>query len=1422
MGLTAGGPSGAVSGDLRLARSERRFACAAPLVSLSLSLSLPLALGALSTHSPGQSPVRPVNPQRQVHPTIAPLALPPGISGTRASPYVAIPDGIWNHGEGFAATAGLPDTGGWHGDDVGAHVTAANVVLLPGAQWEPFTWDDGRVPPSPVTVMRLAGCLRRPSLSLPLWHPIYGDLSAPISPLGYIDQAAFEIFKPQVPPGPQQKIVICILCEATTRFPKRYDGKRIEWRNIYPGIFSPDGVVRPEVQGPTPPAAADFAGNIDPYLVERPLQLSYYRAWYQQPQPFWPILAYSVLSVAGRQTTLNEQRHLQLLAAIKALLQENSERNPLQSGQPNFQGLTPQQIEQRVVVVFAGASNGGHQAHWSALRHPRTIHGSFSEVINPSIQRLYGEHDLGHALSRITGGPFSGATVTESDFLHWNQYYWSFGAECHDLSYPRLFAQKRTYRPAYFGVGDEDITSTGTDWKRLLGGSVTAESGEQSPPAGPSPVPPALVNSAHNTIAWAIAENGCHQTAVAPITDPYSGQPGVYDPDAIAVQLMAKAVAQRGVELGLGILPPLVVSPTDRTASDADQFRGIDDPHEWHLGRGLDGPPPSPAVLQSDQVFFDAVQPDTAGANPGRREAMLIADRKVFVGSADGYVSAFQVDTTSSLAQRQRLVRTGQSVRLGNQAYAMAFLPPSSLVVGTRRHLYKLSLADLSVQQSVVLPWEVSQPHHMKVADVLPNHNGPEIVFASVHGGLVFYGTNLQPVFEWPEPGIHDFVIESPHSATILSARGVVARVQFANNAAHSPSLVALSRSIPQALRGAVDTCCQGNPIDLELMRLDSIGITPVALWTGDEDGPAVRRYDPATMERIGMLSNFHRGALDIASCSPDETILQNAEDTGEHLLVLSGGSWLSLLDHTGSLIAEKLLSNSVQGYYPFGAEAHTIAVGELVEDSLASGGYSQEIVVATNTGLMWLHVNDLLYPGTSLPASAAGGGSGYWLHMGAGAASSHAQPRTNQSLSCAWAMARKPAATGGGWDPYLHVVDARGAYWKLWRDPVSLQWRTGLESVTPPVGGPPRTMSYHPIQGSVLPANVLDFQGSFLGFQSWVPKERRDDIVYERAQSPRYFLNNWKLSAGTRFGVSGFWLHPLSGASRGGSIQPLLDGSIRTMWWSGTENWANLLEGFRSASGMVNGIWTSTQPPSQPVTIADRLSHLSLKSFVDYLPIMTQQSMQMIELSDGTFAVVLGCAGGRVRIVTNPPFGAGQHSLGSMASMPSDVGFGAAALHAELDVQDPTGMRIVVWFGSCYAPPALPALYGSTQPGVYGSLAPSEVAAGAVHRVTWSSANGWSVPITRSLTPTSSVRGAGPVGGLVLAEVSAANLGRELVVACMTGDVIVYNSSTMVEIGRTHFGGAVGHYNSLVVADLGGGEAVYAAGSLGLRRVTP
>jgi hypothetical protein len=46
------------------------------------------------------------------------------------------------------------------------------------------------------------------------------------------------------------------------------------------------------------------------------------------------------------------------------------------------------------------------------------------------------------------------------------------------------------------------------------------------------------------------------------------------------------------------------------------------------------------------------------------------------------------------------------------------------------------------------------------------------------------------------------------------------------------------------------------------------------------------------------------------------------------------------------------------------------------------AGTYQQQIVVATNTGLMWLPVDDLLTSGTALPAAPGTPPTGYWMDV--------------------------------------------------------------------------------------------------------------------------------------------------------------------------------------------------------------------------------------------------------------------------------------------------------------------------------------------------------------------------------------------------------------------------------------------------------
>ena len=101
---------------------------------------------------------------------------------------------------------------------------------------------------------------------------------------------------------------------------------------------------------------------------------------YGETSLYYPIAGYTVLTVAQRQTELIQQRSLQLVQAVKCMLQENSSRNPI------GQQLTAQQVEQNLVVVFSGGSNGGQQSSWAALTLPHLVHGAFSQTLSPSVQ----------------------------------------------------------------------------------------------------------------------------------------------------------------------------------------------------------------------------------------------------------------------------------------------------------------------------------------------------------------------------------------------------------------------------------------------------------------------------------------------------------------------------------------------------------------------------------------------------------------------------------------------------------------------------------------------------------------------------------------------------------------------------------------------------------------------------------------------------------------------------------------------------------------------------------------------------------------------------------------------------------------------------------------------------------------------------
>jgi hypothetical protein len=1363
-------------------------------------------------------------PRRKVHPSIA-VPVPGAIlNGT--SPYFQYPDGLWNHGEGFRlAPLSDADSGGWFSEDSGTGVGGGDIhtdpqdALAPTNSWSTMVWTDALHPNSPATLRRFYGYLRPQGLALPTHHPLYGNVTSAMA--GYVDQGAFEMFCPTIGPDPTDTIVICIQTRETAPFPGR------AWSQIYRGFFSPDGLSR--VQNGT--SLAGFAANTAVSAAERPSQ-EFLANWYALPaaqQTYWPITFCPVLTVGGREATLNEQRYMQVLEAVKTLLQENSLRNPLGAGNQ----LTPEQVVQRVVVIAAGGSNGCTQAMFLAMRYPTRVHGFYGEDYNPSTQRLFGEHDVDNVIAYLSGAP-NPSQVTASDFMSWGKWASDQGLWIHDTSYSRRFLRGQTHRPACFMVGDEDITSTGDDWIRVMDGTSWT-------PVGEVGVSGQLLN---HTFAWMSGENACHGTAAVP--HPYvSGNPITFHPKDAIDGLARRAIATRALELpNPAVTLPL---PGREDRIPGQQLRGPDDPHEWALGRAGQAMPAATAgPIHRDDSWFGAVQPGAAGTWLGHKESMFIRQQKVYVAGAEGVVSSFQVASTA----KQELVRVAQThdangkpMSLGTEAFGLAPLDAGgtwSVAVATRRHLYLLHKDSLAgTAGPVELPWEVGRPHHMKVSDVLqgPSHSGSEIVFASTHGGLVFFSASLTPIWEWYEPGIVDFLVEGS-TVTLMSIRGVVATVQFVWNVstnAYDPKLHYCSRPIAQAVG---DPPCQGQPSDIEWIQVDWTAFGggmqkfPVGLWNFDEDGAAARLH--VSTVTLSLVSNPGQiPGLDIATCVSATTPPGgNETPIGDHLLMLTPGK-LWLYNQFGQRVAEKILGITAQaavdgtGYYPATTGANAMVVGDLVAGGGSPGPYPEEIVLATTTGsLVWMHVNDLLTPTTLLPAPQPSGGThveGYWTHVAnVGATNTETQPRTNRCLSASWALSRRAG------DNLLHVLDQRGAYWQvggsgsvaLWeRDNAALSARGWDDLGNRNASGNPIPLVSPLVQPGHIsfPSPGLT-NAQLLHTTPWLP-ELPQFALYERSPGHPFVANNWRAEpnpASTLF--EGFVRHKWGGG--------LIDApSGREVWfWSAREQalkqgWGDVVEAMRvtTSSWSIDGLWASTGMAgvTKPGP-ASLVPWHNLRSFTSSTTIMTQQAIQPVVLPGGQVAVILGCPGGRVRVIQPGAMlspSVASHGLGSLQST-ADLGYGGCALATRNE-----GSSVRIWFGTLYGQARRPQTYNSST----ATLGHGEVATGTVYTCTWSP-SGFTALASMPLEPFGiTTRGGHAVVGLAVGDIipSATHAGDELVVGTLGGDLVFLDPVTLAYVWHTHVPGSIGHFNSIRIANLDNDPyaELYASGSLGIWR---
>lgn len=228
----------------------------------------------------------------------------------------------------------------------------------------------------------------------------------------------------------------------------------------------------------------------------------------------------------------------------------------------------------------------------------------------------------------------------------------------------------------------------------------------------------------------------------------------------------------------------------------------------------------------------------------------------------------------------------------------------------------------------------------------------------------------------------------------------------------------------------------------------------------------------------------------------------------------------------------------------------------------------------------------------------------------------------------------------------------------------------------------------------------------------------------------------------------------------------------------------------------------------------------LWLQSFTSGIPAMSQQAIHAVQIAGGPKVLVLGCPGGRVRIVQPGTWRTGDSTpqgAGAVLASSNDLGFGGGALA----VRTVSG-GLQAWFGTVQHPAARPSGYGSAS----GSLAAGEEVSAAVHCLTWSPGQG-SVPVQQTvlLNPSTVLdRGAYGVVGMKLADLDPQNPGENLIVATMSGDLIVYDvapAGTLTERGRTFVPGSIGFHNSIAVEDLNGDSLpeIYVAGSLGLWR---
>lgn len=1118
-------------------------------------------------------------------------------------------------------------------------------------------------------VQRFQGYLRPPGVPQPFSQ----------GGTNYVDDAAFELFAPDFAPGPSDEIVFFLRTPGSFGAPaRRVPGSTpiktyvADDRHSYPGQFSKDGLYRPEdaVGGPT---------QVTPYDVSNPSVLFPDTIWrFEFPLTplfdtqtgsvggrlstanIYPITGYIVHSQPNKQTTFQIQRNMELIAAVQAMLTDPSA--PVSWRPP---GVAVQTSPGTVVAV--GGSNGGNVASWMALAYPDRVHGALATVFPPSLRREVGEHAFWGYLGNSTGFSLSGAAYEYQDALQWaffpsqlssagNRFtYW-------DLSWLLQANANTIPRPIFFVCGDEDTTTTGTDWVQQLTGSGWSATGR-------------VPLTGTEFVSWSIADNRCHESG--PYTHPVSGSQEVGSMH-IMPDIGLAAIASRNVTSGSAVPQRAELSGRQLTADDV-----YDPPLYDSAAGGVTFDPQGPGHYRLSADFGDELgrvgKAPGAGTWLGRDDTMLIRGTagptpSLYVGSGDGVVSRYVIDTSSTLLP---LKLEAQSEMLGPGISGLTHGVFGSFgtvaVAATYGRIFVLDPQSLAEIDQVDVSFDAFRPRRILLGDMDPGlGDGPELVCASHNGGVLIFGVQGQQVVEklhWAEPGVIDMV-ERNGVLTLLSARGVVATVYLNANPAlvggrtsGSPFLETdyQNASTTPAYLVAASNPQSGFPLDLEL---DSGGQNSVvALYRSHTtDERSIRRFASLSGALVhGTGDVFGNGpTIDLSGDGSGvefdvETVRYSAppgeeegSDTdgfaGDTLLVLSRGS-LFLLDPGFNLIGKRDL-----GSFAPTNRAVDIAVGDLYP-ALSIGGYDDEVVISTQGGrLVWMNVGELLSvsnpelqsPYTSDDRTATG------------------DPHSNQSTSATWGMDwDAPDASGNLVS--IAAFDQNMTHWSLavpGSGPTTATFVGELDQA-PPIGGfyPEHVKGAARIPAGDQPGTALPIVAIPMpeGWSFHGPVSGMLTFPHYPKDGGRLFLDgpyangSWtNENPSIRFWQR-IWGEYTVFPQPGGVLDT--GASIDVHWWSGrrelvrptggTTFYGNIVEGYDLVQSQLGQWWSST------FATAQGRGFLDLRSADAGLAGNDLQSLEVLEPG----LVLLGTPGGTLAVV-DTQFTAGGSGLVTTSPM--------------------------------------------------------------------------------------------------------------------------------------------------------------------------